>query len=37
MFPDPVKLIKKIKKAKTYTVYDDAVKEILDGGQLVEY
>ena len=37
MFPDPVKLIKKIKKAKTYKVYDDAVKEILDGGQLVEY
>jgi len=37
MFPDPVKLIKKIKKAKTYAVYDDAVKEILHGGQLVEY
>jgi tRNA-dihydrouridine synthase len=29
-FPNPVKVVKKIKKAKTYEVYDAAVREILD-------
>jgi tRNA-dihydrouridine synthase len=30
MFPDPAQIVKKIKKAKTYEVYDAAVKEILE-------
>ena len=30
MFPNPDKVVKKIKKAKTYGVYDRAVKEILE-------
>ena len=31
LFPNPSKVVKKIKKAKTYEVYDAAVKEILMG------
>ncbi len=30
LFPNPTKVVKKIKKAKTYEVYDAAVREILD-------
>ena len=30
MFPNPIKVVKKIKKAKNYQVYDKAVREILD-------
>ena len=31
VFPEPTKVVKKIKKAKTYEVYDAAVREILEG------
>jgi len=30
LFPNPIKVVKKIKKAKNYQVYDQAVREILD-------
>ncbi len=33
-FPNPQKVVKKIKKAKTYEAYDDAVKEILESHSL---
>ena len=35
MFPNPNKVVKRIKKAKTYEVYDKAVKEILETESLV--
>jgi len=34
-FPNPNKVIKKIKKAKTYQVYDEAVKDILASHEMV--
>lgn len=36
-FPNPVKVIKKIKKAKTFEVYDAAVREILYGEAVLYY
>ena len=30
MFPNPTKVVKKIKKAKTYEIYDEAVREVLE-------
>ena len=35
MFPNPTKVVKKIKKAKTYKVYDMVVKDILESEELV--
>ena len=37
LFPNPNRIIKKIKKAKSYEVYDTAVMEILESQQLVKY
>jgi len=37
MFPDPTKVVKKIKKAKTYEVYDQAVKDILESATVPNY
>ncbi len=35
IFPNPTKVVKKIKKAKTYEVYDAAVREILESEKFV--
>jgi tRNA-dihydrouridine synthase len=35
LFSNPTKVVKKIKKAKNYEVYDDAVREILDSWEYV--
>lgn len=37
LFPEPQRVIKKIKKAKTYEVYDEAVRGILDEWGVVHY
>ena len=37
VFPEPTKVVKKIKKAKTYEVYDAAVREILEGERVVRF
>lgn len=37
LFPNPTKVVKKIKKAKTYEVYDAAVREILESEMLGTY
>ena len=37
LFPNPTKVVKKIKKAKTYEVYDLAVKEILETAAVLDY
>ena len=37
LFPNPTKIIKKIKKAKTYEVYDAVVREILEEERVAEY
>lgn len=37
LFSEPDKVIKRIKKAKTYEVYDEAVREILESGELASY
>jgi len=37
MFPNPTKVVKKIKKAKTYEVYDSAVREILSTWEVHSY
>lgn len=37
MFPNPTKVVKKIKKAKNYEVYDAAVREILESERMTSY
>ncbi|GLR17271.1 tRNA-dihydrouridine synthase [Portibacter lacus] len=37
MFPNPSKVVKKIKKAKTYEVYDNAVRSILESERIADY
>ena len=37
LFPNPIKIVKKIKKCKTYEAYDKAVKEILENEMIDNY